>query len=120
MIGNFPREQDLQVFFEDGDLEALYGGSLEGPLYDSHDSGEVGDLVLRYDSGYDASRPGITRENGSMEVVVGDRHLNDVRDGETFSSNGGRYQEVPMDASVELLPSEDLDGYREVYESLKD
>ena len=117
MIGNFPREQDLQVFFEDGDLEALYSGSLEGPLYDSE---EVGDIVVRYDSGYDASRPGITRENGSMEVVVGDRHLDDVREGEAFSSNGGRYQEVPMDASVELFPSEDLDGYREVYESLKD
>ena len=120
MIGNFPREKDLQVFFEDEDLESLEDGVLEGPLYDSHGSKEAGELVLRYDSGYDCSRPGVTRVDGGLEVVVGDRHLDDVRDGEAFSSNGGRYQELSKDASVELFPSEGLDGYREVYNSIAD
>ncbi len=120
MIGNFPRGQDLQVFLEENDLQSLEDGFLEGPLYDSDSSEEVGDLVLRYDGGYDASRPGVTRRDGSLEVVVGDRHLDDVREGEAFSSNGGRYQEISEDASVELFPSEGLDGYREVYESLAD
>ncbi|MFB6180937.1 MAG: hypothetical protein ABEJ93_03595 [Candidatus Nanohalobium sp.] len=105
MKGNFLCGRDLQVFLEEGDLRSLEDGSLEGPLYDS--SEEVGDLVLRYDEGYDAVRPGVTRENGSVEVVVGDRHLGDVRDGEAFSSNGGRYQEISGDAAVKLFPPDE-------------
>lgn len=124
MIGNFASEEDLFVFLEEGDLEALESGSLEGIVADSEASEkEPGELLLRYVEEYKHSRPGVALYDGSgvpdVEVVIGPGDYDNLVDGEVYDDGIGSFQEIPRKNAFKVVPPEARNGYEDLYEAVK-
>lgn len=123
MIVDFPRERDLFVFFEEGDLEALRQGSVEGLVYDSEDPGVLsGEALVRYEEDTHGSRPGVARYSGEgvddVEVVLGDSVLDSLEEGGVYSDGVSDYQEVPSDAAVKFFPPGEYENFDSTYQAL--
>jgi hypothetical protein len=124
MIVDFPLERDLYIFFEEGDLEALRQGSVEGLVYDSESPGVLsGEALVRYEEGFHGSRPGVARYPGEeavddVEVVFGEGVLDSLEDGSVYSDGVSEYEEVPSDAAVKFFPPGEYDNFDSTYQAL--
>jgi len=125
MIADFVEGEDLYVFFEEGDLEALEDGSVDGVVEDSsRPSLGDGELVFRYEVDMHSSRPGVATYEGEgvpdLEVVVDDSVYGNLVDGEVYDSGVSDYHEIPGDATVRFFPPGSRDIYSSEYEALTD
>jgi len=125
MIADFVSGRDLYVFFEQGDLEELEDGNLDGVVENSEDPdlGE-GEILFRYEEDMYSSRPGVARyENGGvpdLEVVVDDGIYSNLVEGEVYDNGVSDYQELPSDAVVRFFPPGRRDNFEQEYLALND
>ena len=120
------RDGDLNLVFEeedfqDGeDIENL-GDSflLEGELRNFQSGLENGSVLFRYDEGMKCSKPGVAvydsddrdSVHGSeydIEVVIGDRILEHLSDGEVYGKGVDEFQEIPDDSVVKFFLDEGM------------
>ena len=125
MIADFVEGEDLYVFFEEGDLEELEQGLVEGVVEDSsRPSLGDGDLVFRYLGDMHSSRPGVATYEGDgvsdVEVVIDDSVYGDLVGGEVYDGGVGDYHEIPGDATVRFFPPDNRDMHGSEYEALTD
>ena len=127
MIGNFSDDYgDLYVFFDEGDVENLDQGPVRGAVADIDNPGlEAGSIEVVYNEGLHGSRPLIGREQGDsigeFQVVIEDSVYKELVDGEVYCNSVGKYNSVPSDAEIALVPcgEEDYEGLLEDLEALE-